>query len=275
MLIILIILIICVFYFIINYSTIKEKKNIIKSNKKLCVMISGLLRDGYEECLITQKEYIYDNYDSDIFVCFSGLNDIKKQKIKEIFGDRLKFIIQDETEPKSINDVEKNLYPMYHKIKRCFDEMDNYRIQNNIYYDIYFKARPDIYIKKVEIMDKVEKNKIYIPLQTKYDLVQINHFINKKEFSFLPYDILVYSDYDVMKKFCYIIDYIYNSDNKCKLSEYNYKNYFIKNNIEMIYKFNYKYILYHYRLELSNIIYIIKTIFIDKSNLYRQKIKYC
>jgi hypothetical protein len=275
MLIILIILIICVFYFIINYSTIKEKKNTIKSNKKLCVMISGLLRDGYEECLITQKEYIYDNYDSDIFVCLSGLNDIKKQKIKEIFGDRLKFIIQDETEPKSINDVEKNLYPMYHKIKRCFDEMENYRIQNNIYYDIYFKARPDIYIKKVEIMDKVEKNKIYIPLQTKYDLVQINHFINKKEFSFLPYDILVYSDYDVMKKFCYIIDYIYNSDNKCKLSEYNYKNYFIKNNIEMIYKFNYKYILYHYRLELSNIIYIIKTIFIDKSNLYRQKIKYC
>lgn len=275
MLLILIILIFFVSYFIINFSTIKEKKNIIKSNKKLCVMISGLLRDGFVECLITQKEYIYDNYDSDIYVCLSGLTDEKKQKIKEIFGDRLKFIIQDETEPKSINDVEKNLYPMYHKIKRCFNEMDNYRIHNNIYYDIYLKIRPDIYIKKVEIMDNVEKNKIYIPLQNKFDLLQINHFFNKNEFSFLPSDVLVYSNYDIMKKYCNIIDYIYNTDNKCKLSEYNYKNYFIKNNIEMVFNFNYKYIFYHYRFELSNIKYILKTIFIDKSNLYREKIKYC
>ena len=104
-------------------------KNIYNKNKKTCILISGQVRNNFLEIYSSQKLFIIDPLNCDIFCVFNDNMDYNKKKyIEKIIKPKKILWISDDN-----NSI--NMYKMYYKIYLCNKLKYNYEINNNFIYD--------------------------------------------------------------------------------------------------------------------------------------------
>jgi hypothetical protein len=141
----------------------KNFKNHYK-NKKVALLISGQIRDGFYECLMSQKACIVDLYDTDIFCSFSDdVSDKIKQTVVKVLNPKY---IEWEKSDNKFNISDKyylNTYLMFKKIYLCNKYKLKYEKDNNFKYDIVIRTRPDLILSSSLPKLKFGYNIIYYP----------------------------------------------------------------------------------------------------------------
>lgn len=218
---------------IIDLSTINHVKY---KNKKVCLLLSGQIRDNYYKTLMSQKIFIIDPLKADVFCVFSDDIDlIKKKHVESILGPTNIQWIKDNKNIHNNKFTSLNTNLMFQKIY----ETNLLKNHNYVSYDICIRSRPDLYIKQVIpniYIDNIAQNTVYTPYFSKLDI--INHV-----FYLGITDQFWICDSKTMNKICDIYINIMDNRSKCKLPELILKQHIDHNNIKIKYISNYAYII--------------------------------
>ena len=261
-LIILIIFIIFIIFIILMYNNYKNENNSdikllnlkhmnYKPDIKTCILISGQVRDNFYQCIQSQKIFIFDPLNVDIFAVFSDdtSDDIKDYVTKLLKPKEILWI-------KDINNYNDNLsipkssYNMTYKILLCNNLKKKYEIENSFKYDINIRTRIDLIIKSYipeNIINNIEYNNIYYPSKNAFDIMG-NSILG-------ICDVFLIGDSYSMNIFSDIYNYIIknNKTNKINVPEIFIRNYLLNNNININKIKNYKYHLTKNLIDNKNI----------------------
>jgi uridine kinase len=167
---------------------------------KIALLISGYLRTFEYNIENLISNIIQDN-DCDIYIHITENEEEDKYLNKKISLDFLK----QKLKPKvmlissnfhfSDNAKINNLLNQNYKFYWLNNERKQVEQIENIQYDVVMKIRPDIYLNQKICFNNLEKDKVYIPFDSKID-------INKLNYSSDPYicDIIAYGTTNCMNK---------------------------------------------------------------------------
>lgn len=238
--IIFIIFLLSMIYLYINYNINLYSSDIINKNKydknkKTCILISGQIRGNFEDIYLTQKLFLINPLNADIFCVFDdNLDYNKKLYIKKLINPKNILWISDK------NDLNNNLYKMYNKIYICNKLKKEYEFKNKIKYDVCIRIRPDLFIKSFipdYIINNTDHNTFYTPSLNIFDFYTNLLGLGVTDQIFI-------CNSNTMN----IISNIFFSINniKCNSSEISLKKYIKKNNINIHTFYNFKFIIYNY-----------------------------
>ena len=172
---------------------------------KLALLLAGYLRGSIQENINNIKKYIIQGHECDIYIhiTHSDADYDSKYLNKNI---TLEFI-QNELNPKVLlvsknltfttDNTVNNLLNQNYKYYWLNEEMKKICGIENIIYDIVFKIRPDMHIiESINFDIDFNKNKIYIPLDSKIDINKLR----EKNDSYIC-DIMAYGSPSIMT--CY------------------------------------------------------------------------
>jgi hypothetical protein len=254
-------------YFIqpMNYSSFINLENMkivtYKKDIKCAVLLTGNVYDISP--LITQKYFIYNELNPDIYCYFNEINnDNIKNEIRQLLNpEQLIFDknnISDYEKVMKLNDIIKNVeYKKNNENKNQFT--------NNTKYDIIIRIRGDLYVKEPipnNIINELYENsihkKIYIPKMENSNYYSLEIGVNDY------FSISRSESFDIYSQF-----YNYLSNEKqniqCNIPEYLLKTYLTKNKV-IINEFNYDIILYKLRTNQIGYIYTYIKQYIKKFN---------
>jgi hypothetical protein len=236
-------------YYYNSYINLHSKnfKNYYK-NKKVAILISGQIRDGYYECLMSQKACIIDLYDTDVFCSFSDdvSDKIKKHVTKILNPKHIEWIKSDNKY--NINDkYYHNTYLMFKKIYLCNKYKKDYEKKNNFKYDMVIRIRPDLLISSSIPKMNLSNKTIYLP--------QLSAFVYKYILNiFAPYtDQIAIGNSMSIDIYSNIYKYFLNILKKHKkITPETILHNFLKNKKLSIHRILYKHIIYKYCINVSN-----------------------
>lgn len=177
---------------------------------KCAILFCGRVK-SFEKCLPSINKYILDelknkNISFDSFLSHNSKNNLDNiNEFNKIFNVKS----YESIETYNIFDISiykdipidiakagniKSLYMFYH-LKKSFELMEEYMIDNKILYDIVLYMRADMIVKSpIIISNHIKLNSIFIP--------DIYHWYGYN-------DQFAYGNLDTMKKYCEIIDNIF------------------------------------------------------------------
>lgn len=245
-----------------NISLIKLKHLNYNPEIRTCVLISGQIRDKIYECIMSQKIFIFDPLNVDIFAVFSDnvSDDVKKYVIKLLKPKRILWVKDNKNTNKNLS-LPLSSYLMTDKILQCNDLKKEYEIKNNFHYDINIKTRIDIIIKNYipeNIINNIQKNTIYYPTLNSLDI-----FTNSV---YGITDQILLGNNESMNIFSNIYNYIITTNNSnTNIIEIFLKNYLNNNKIKTVKINNFKFILTKFISDDNNIEILIKNFINDKN----------
>ncbi len=114
-------------------------------NKKVALLISGQIRDGFYECLMSQKACIIDLYDTDVFCSFSDdVSDKTKAIVTKVLNPKHIEWVKSDNKYNITDKYYLNTYLMFKKIYLCNKYKIKYEQDNNFKYDLVVRIRPDL-----------------------------------------------------------------------------------------------------------------------------------
>ena len=241
-LIIILFIIITTIYNVYSYNTILTDKDIINKNnydknKKTCILMSGQIRGDFMKIYLSQKIFLIDPLNADIFCVFSyDIDDKEKKKIEKII-DPKKILWVNEN-----NKINNNLFLMYHKIYLCNKLKKDYEKEKGIEYDICIRIRPDLFIKSYipeNIINNMDSNTFYTPLLSILDFSSRPNGIGVTDQIFV-------CNTKIMDNISNIYFELNNIKKNCDSSEIKLKKYILNLGINIQRFYNYKFILYNY-----------------------------
>ena len=247
-------------YTIKNNDLNKININKYNKNKKICLLISGQIRDNFYKTFLYQKYFIIDPLNTDIFCVFS--DDIslqKKRYIENIINPKSMLWIKDKKNNNIYN--KQNTKLLWEKIKLSNMLKIDYEKKNNFKYDVCIKIRPDLFVKNFidqDLINNTENNVFYSPILYKY------------QFSVHTNDQIFICNSELINKICNINPLKY----KCDQPETILKIYLVQNNIKIKY-FVFQYIIEKYMNKSNNpfnIYNLIKFTYLKKKFIYRSLI---
>lgn len=245
-----------------NISLLKLKDFNYNLKIKTCVLISGQIRDKIYECIMSQKIFIFDPLNVDIFAVFSDNvnDDVKSYVIKLLKPKEILWVKDNKNMNKNLS-LPLSSYLMTDKILQCNNLKKGYEIKNNFYYDINIKTRIDLIIKNYipeNIINNVQNNTIYYPTLNSLDIFTNSvHGIT---------DQFLLGNNESMNIFSNIYNNIITANNSnTSIIEIFLKNYLNNNKIKTVKINNFKFILTKFISDENNIEVLIKK-FIDDSN---------
>ncbi len=149
-----------------NINFVDLKQDLDYKHKKACILISGQIRKNYYKTLLTQKLFLIEPLNADVFCVFNDtIKDEDKNKIIKLLNPKSILWVSDK-DTKYNNSIDINLFHMYFKINKCNSLKTNFENDNNINYDIAVRTRPDCYIKTylpTNIVNNINNDTIYSP----------------------------------------------------------------------------------------------------------------
>jgi hypothetical protein len=255
-------------YFIqpMNYSSFLNLENMkivtYKKDIKCAVLLTGNVYDISP--LITQKYFIYNELNPDIYCFFNdnNNNDNMKNEIKQLLNP-----VQLIFDKNNISDYEKvmKLNDIIKNIEHKKNNENKNQFTNNTKYDIIIRIRGDLYVKEPipnnvinELYENSIHKKIYIPKMENSNYYSLEIGVNDYFSISRPESFDIYSQF-----------YNYLSNEKqniqCNIPEYLLKTYLTKNKV-IINEFNYDIILYKLRTNQIGYIYTYIKQYIKKFN---------
>ena len=235
-------------------------KNIYNKNKKTCILISGQIRGNFLEIYSSQKLFLIDPLNCDIFCVFNdNIDHNKKIYIEKLIKPKKILWISENN--KSNNN---NTYLMFYKIYLCNKLKYDYEINNNIIYDNCIRIRPDLFIKSYipdYIINNIDSNTFYTPYFHIFD-----YFTNV--YSLGVADQIFICNSNIMNIVSNIYLSINNIDltNNCESPEINLKRYLKKKFINIKKIYNFYFVIYDY--SVNNILEIFKIINKKKKDVF-------
>ena len=254
-------------YFIqpMNYSSYLNLENIktvsYKNPIKCAVLLTGNVYDI--STLITQKYFIYNELNPDIYCYFNDINDNKlKDEIKQLLNP-----VQLIFDKNNISDYEKvmKLNDLIKNLEKEKNTENKNQFTNNTKYDIIIRIRGDLYVKEPipnNIINELYENsihkKIYIPKMEGSNYYSLEIGVNDY------FSISRLESFDIYSQF---YNYMLNEKQniKCNIPEYLLKIYLQKNKV-IINEFNYEIILYKLRTNQIGYLYTYIKQYIKKFN---------
>ena len=250
-------------YFInpMNYSSYLNLENIktvsYKKPIKCAVLLTGNVYDI--STLITQKYFIYNELNPDIYCYFNDINDNKlKDEIKQLLNP-----VQLIFDKNNISDYEKvmKLNDLIKNLEKEKNTENKNQFTNNTKYDIIIRIRGDLYVKEPipnNIINELYDKKIYIPKMEDSNYYSLEIGVNDY------FSISRRESFDIYSQF---YNYMLNEKQniKCNIPEYLLKTYLTKNKV-IINEFNYDIILYKLRTNQIDYIYTYIKQYIKKFN---------
>jgi hypothetical protein len=170
-LIILILLIIQLYYiyYCNDNINITNIKNVNYKKQKVCILLSGGIRDNNTlNVLISQKIFIYDKLDCDIFCVFNDnveqITELKKNDIIKFLKPKEILWVNDDFLNNHSKRIETNIYKMYYKLYLCNNLKIKYEKEKKFIYDVVIRMRPDIIMKESfpnNIINNINNNICY------------------------------------------------------------------------------------------------------------------
>ena len=229
-----------------NMKTVSYKKPI-----KCAVLLTGNVYDI--SLLITQKYFIYNELNPDIYCYFNDINnDNIKNEIKQLLNP-IELIF------------DKNNISDYKKLMKLNDLIKNLEKAKNTKYDIIIRSRGDLYVKEPipntiinDLYENKMNKKIYIPKMENSNYYSLEIGVNDY------FSISRRESFDIYSQF---YNYMLNEKQniKCNIPEYLLKTYLQKNKV-IINEFNYDIILYKLRTNQINYLYTYIKQYIKKFN---------
>jgi len=221
-----------------NICLLNLKDHNYNSDIKTCVLISGQVRDNFYQCIMSQKIFIFDPLNVDIFAVFSDdIDDDKKEYVIKLLKPKEILWIKDTKIVNKNLSLPLSCYPMTRKILLCNNLKKKYEKKNNFIYDINIRSRIDLIIKNYipeNIINNIQDNTIYYPSLNCFDIYTNSIFGITDQF-------LIGNSYS-MNIFSNIYNNIINLDySDTSLIEIFLKNYLINNNVKIIRIDNYKF----------------------------------
>ena len=178
----------------------------------IAIIIAGHLR-GLNEThnYIKKNIMIDDNNKYDFYIHYSDVNNMNDHKydnkvisleeVIKIFNP--KCLIYNE-EVQFTNDIKvNNILNQYYKFYLLNKQKNNICETENIKYDVVIKIRPDVLLNEKLIIDKIEENILYLPLESKIDKNKLLHQYDK-----YVCDIIAYGSNLTMNKYFDYFNYI-------------------------------------------------------------------
>jgi hypothetical protein len=218
------------------------------SSKKIAIIITGQIREGFEQCLTSIKMFIISPLKADVFCVFENTNDKYKEIVQNILEPiNINYI---DTVIPSTNNIRSTILSMFHKIQLAGTLIENHERKTGIIYDNIIRIRPDIYVKDfispVEI-DKAIGNNICMPVTS-------DGQITKNGVSDMIAIGSRYSMEKYMNTFTFLMNL--NTNNICDIAECLLRKSLNHHNI-VVTSFFYPYNIYRIRFTLKNIPFII------------------
>jgi hypothetical protein len=229
-------------------------KNIYNKNKKTCILISGQIRGNFLEIYSSQKLFIIDPLNCDIFCVFDDNIAYNKKKYIEKLIQPKKILWISEN-----NNSNNIMHIMYHKIYLCNKLKYDYEINNNFIYDNCIRIRPDLFIKSYipdYIINNIDSNTFYTPYFYIFD-----YFTNV--YSLGVSDQIFICNSNIMDIIS--INNI-NLKNNCESSEITLKRYLKEKNINIKKFYNFYFVIYDY--SVNNILEMFKIISKKKKDVF-------
>ena len=254
-------------YFIqpMNYSSYLNLENIksvsYKKPIKCAVLLTGNVYDI--STLITQKYFIYNELNPDIYCYFNDIDDNKlKDEIKQLLNP-----VQLIFDKNNISDYEKvmKLNDLIKTVEHKKNVENKNQYTNNPKYDIIIRTRGDLYVKEPipnNIINELYENsihkKIYIPKMENSNYYSLEIGVNDY------FSISRRESFDIYSQF---YNYLLNEKQniQCNIPEYLLKTYLQKNKV-IINEFNYDIILYKLRTNQIGYLYTYIKQYIKKFN---------
>jgi hypothetical protein len=247
-------------YFInpMNYSSYLNLENIktvsYKKPIKCAVLLTGNVYDISP--LITQKYFIYNELNPDIYCYFNdnnNNNDNMKNEIKQLLNP-----VQIIFDKNNISDYEKVM-----KLNNLIKKLE--KNTNNSKYDIIIRSRGDLYVKEPipntiinDLYENKMNKKIYIPKMENSNYYSLEIGVNDYFSISRPESFDIYSQF-----YNYLLTEKQNI--QCNIPEYLLKIYLTKNKV-IINEFNYDIILYKLRTNQIGYIFTYIKQYIKKFN---------
>jgi hypothetical protein len=248
-----------------NYSSYLNLENIksvsYKKPIKCAVLLTGNVYDI--STLITQKYFIYNELNPDIYCYFNDIDDNKlKDEIKQLLNP-----VQLIFDKNNISDYEKvmKLNDLIKTVEHKKNVENKNQYTNNPKYDIIIRTRGDLYVKEPipnNIINELYENsihkKIYIPKMENSNYYSLEIGVNDY------FSISRRESFDIYSQF---YNYLLNEKQniQCNIPEYLLKTYLQKNKV-IINEFNYDIILYKLRTNQIGYLYTYIKQYIKKFN---------
>ena len=179
---------------------------------KLALLLAGYLRGSIQENINNIKKYIIQGHECDIYIhiTHSDADSDSKYLNKKITIE----YIRNELNPKVLlvsnnltftsDKTVNNLLNQNYKYYWLNEEMKKISNIENITYDIVFKIRPDMHIiDSINVDTDFNRNKIYIPLDSKIDINKLR----ENDDNYIC-DIMAYGSPFIMNKYFNYYNYI-------------------------------------------------------------------
>ena len=158
----------------ISMDLLKQEISKTKTNLRICVLLSGGLRNFEYTCDWINK-FLIDPLNADVFVYgwanadgvednngkINRINNVRLFKINDINNHKFEHI-------KNSNNLIERILGQYFNIQQCNELRKEYEISNKIEYDIIVRARPDVFffseIEDTDLKYLYENNSIGIPV---------------------------------------------------------------------------------------------------------------
>ena len=235
-------------------SNINLVKDIYENNYnpkiKTSILISGQIRNDFFPCLLSQKIFLYDPLNTDIFAVFSDdISNEMKQKIVNILKPKSILWVKDNQKLYQ-NRKRPKMFLMYEKIFLCNNLRKEYQKKNNIVYDVNIRIRPDLIVKNYipnSVINNIQTNTIYSPYMNNMDLFMNMYSLGISDQLFIgdEYSTNIISDI-----------FIYIKNDNPHISEVYLKKFLDKVNINISYIY-YKFIISKLSSENKNIFYFL------------------
>ena len=172
MIVLILLLLIIQLYYIYYWNdniNITNIKNINYKKQKVCILLSGSIRDNNTlNVLISQKIFIYDKLDCDIFCVFNDdveqITELKKEDIIKFLKPKKILWVNDNFLNNHNKCIETNIYKMYYKLYLCNNLKIKYEKKKKFIYDVVIRMRPDIIMKESfpnNIINNINDNYCY------------------------------------------------------------------------------------------------------------------
>lgn len=171
----------------------------------IAIIMAGHLRGLNETSSHIKNKIIIDKDNKyDFYIHYSNIDNINESKYdnKVITIDEVikifnpKCILYNE-EVRFTNDKTKNsILNQNYKYYLLNKYKNNICIRENINYDVVIKIRPDVLLNEQLVIDNIEKNTLYLPLDSKIDKNKLQHPDDK-----YVCDIIAYGSTEIMNKY--------------------------------------------------------------------------
>jgi len=172
--------------------------------RRVAILITGYIR-SFKNVFVSITDHLINvntDISFDIFLHFSKETSNDKYRNDDTDLDYItkmynfKTIIYDNDYVFKDNPKENNIFSQNYKMYILNKYKNQISIIENTQYDIVFRLRPDVYLHSNIILNNIEKDIVYLPVNSKMDKTKLTNIDD-------PYicDILAYGNNDIMNKY--------------------------------------------------------------------------